>query len=194
MTSKSALNFEGRKWLYMLNNITFTTHCYEMDYGCVSVLCRYLVRPSTVFKYWNKWLRLVLGWWSIVPTWWNASWNLNSKSQYWILMNSDHTEWSRQTHKLCDWLWFHIEIVPMSFSHTSLVCTRWPRFRAQAKTNHPSTCSVTRKNVWAGNYSAKINPQLYIFISAKSLCWPPQPDELNLPHAESKRLSTELKI
>lgn len=55
-----------------------------------------------------------------------------------------------------------------------------------SKNNHPTTsCSVTRKkNVWAGNYAAQINPQLYIFISeilqAKAPCWSLKPDGLNL--------------
>lgn len=77
--------------------------------------------------------------------------------------------------------WSHIEMVPMSSSHTSLVCTEWPHFMVQATTNHTATCSVTRKNFWAGNYSAQLNQKFYIFISdihpAKSLCWPSKPDE-----------------
>lgn len=112
----------------------------------VSMSCRYIPRPCTVFKYWNKWLRLVFGWWRYCIHMVKHKMEFKFKksilgfNEFW-----PHRVVKTNTQTDCDWLWFHIEIVLMSFSHTSLVCTQWPHFKAQAKTNHPSTCSVTRK-------------------------------------------------
>lgn len=84
-------------------------------------------------------------------------------------------------------------------SSTSFACTKWPRFMIQPKTYHPTACSVTRKNVWAGNYAVQINPQLYIFISeilhAKALWRPLKPDGLNLKFiCKNRKVYAEIKM